>query len=248
MDVTWLATHLGAALLLPPLGLLLVAAAGWILGRRRPALGRGLVFLALAGLWLLSTPLAAERLLALLQPPHQAIRGDEAEAIVILGGGTRLDAPEYGGDSLGRYTLERLRYGAWLQRRTGKPVLVTGGNPRGGRPEARLMRDTLTREFGVPVAWVEDLARNTRENARLSAPLLKAAGVRRIYLVTHAWHLPRAVPEFERAGLAVLPAGMGYAGMEPLTPLDFLPSAEGLKNSQLAFHEAIGIIWYRLRN
>lgn len=248
MDVTWFTTNLAAALLLPPLNLLLLGAAGWSIGRRRRALGRWLIFTACAGLWLLSTPFVADRLLGLIQPPYQPISGGEAEVIVILGGGTRLAAPEYDSDTLSRYSLERVRYGAWLQRKLRKPVLVTGGNPKGGTPEARLMRDMLTREFGIPVAWVEDIARNTRENARLSAEPLKAAGIRRIYLVTHAWHLPRAMPEFERAGLVVVPAGMGYEGMGPLTPLDFLPSAEGLKNSQLAFHEAIGIIWYRLRN
>ncbi|TCS70462.1 uncharacterized SAM-binding protein YcdF (DUF218 family) [Sulfuritortus calidifontis] len=247
MDTAWLVTNLIAGLLLPPLNLLLLAAAGFWLARRRPRLGRGLMLAAFAGLWLLATPWVGDRLLAALQTPYQPIRGDEAEAIVILGGGSD-PAPEYGGDRPSQATLERLRYGAHLARQTGKPLLVTGGAPKGGRPEAGIMAEALAADFGLPGAWVEGRSRNTRENAEYSAELLEKAGIRRIYLVSQAWHLPRAVPVFERAGLTVVPAGTGYAGLELSTPLDFLPDIRGLKNSYIALHEAIGLVWYRIRN
>jgi len=69
------------------------------------------------------------------------VRG--AEAIVIPGGGTRRDALEYGGDTVGQLSLDRVRYGAVVAKRTGLPVLVSGGSPYGGRTEAELMRQTL---------------------------------------------------------------------------------------------------------
>lgn len=247
MDTGWLVTNLIAGLLLPPLDLLLLAAAGAYLARRRPRLGRVLMAAAFAGLWLLATPYVGDRLLTALQTPYQPIRGDEAEAIVILGGGSD-PAPEYGGDSPSQPTLERLRYGARLARQTGRPILVTGGAPKGGRPEAEVMAEVLAADFGLPGAWVEGRSRNTWENARFSADLLQKAGIRRIYLVSQAWHLPRAIPVFERAGLEVVPAGTGHAGLGELTPLDFLPSARGLKDSYIALHEAIGLAWYRIRN
>lgn len=250
MNIGWLVTNLIAALMLPPLNLLMLSAWGAWLGRARRSqrLGRALIWLSAAGLWLLSTPYLAGFMLDALKPPYRPIMGDEADAIVILSGGVSRSNLEYGGDTVGRLTLERVRYGAWLARETAKPVLVTGGAPAGSEAEGRLMRAVLEREFGIPVRWVEDRSDNTRENALHSAELLAAAGVKRIFLVTHAWHLKRAIPEFERAGLEVIPAGIGYSAPESPAVLDFVPSARGLMDSYYAMHEGIGLIWYRIRN
>lgn len=250
MDIGWLVTNLIAALLLPPLCLLILGGWGvWLMrSRRHQRLGRALIVLSGAALWLLSTPYLAGLMLDALKPPYGPIRGDEAEAIVILSAGGYRDNLEYGGDTVGRLTLERVRYGAKLARKTGKPVLVTGGAPAGGVPEGQSMRKVLEREFGIPVRWVEVRSVNTRENALYSAELLKPAGVKRIFLVTHAWHLKRAIPEFQRAGLTVVPAGIGYTAAGAAGVMDFVPSARGLQDSHYALHEGIGLIWYRMRH
>lgn len=249
MSIDWLLTNLIATLLLPPVSLLLMCALGWWLLSRHPRLGRALLGAALAALWLLSTPIVAGRLLDGLKPPHTVLDGSEADAIVILGGGRIRDSLDYNGDTLGVLTLERVRYGARLARMLDKPVLVTGGMPDGGsRGEGELMRAALETEFSTPVRWVEQHANNTRENARLAAAQLHHDGVARIYLVSHAWHLARAVPEFEATGLKVTPAGFGYhAGARPAL-LDFLPQAKALQDSYYACHEWLGLLWYRLRN
>lgn len=249
MNLEWLATNLLAYLLLPPTGPLLLAVAGTLLLRRRPTLGRSLLLGGIATLWLLCTPIVAHTLLGLLPPPPQVqIKGNEADAIVILGGGLRHHAPEYGGPSLSSHSLNRAAYGAWLSRRTGKPILVTGGIPLGEVAEAQVMADTLEYQFGLKPAWVEARAINTLENARYSAELLRQAGIQRIYLVTSDWHLARAIPQFERQGLHVVPAGTGYDDQRPVHPLDFLPDARALLISKYFIHEAIGLVWYRLRN
>lgn len=250
MQTSWLITNFIAAFLLPPLSLLLPGALGvWLLGRRRRQWqGKALIIFSLAAVYLLSTQYVSGWLLDLLKPPFQAPQGNAAQAIVILGGGRHADSLEYGGDSLGRHSLERVRYGAWLARQVGKPVLVTGGAPGGGQPEAELMRAALETEFGIPVRWTESRALTTLENARHSAALLKQDGIRDIYLVTHAWHLARAIPEFERQGLRVIPSGTGYGPPQDATVLDFLPNGKGMHDSYLAIHEAIGLVWYRIRN
>lgn len=249
MNWNWFATNLAASALLPPVNLLLLGAFGlWWLGRR-PRLGRKVLVLAFLGFWLFCTPYVAGRMLAALEVPYAPVKGDEAEAIVVLGGGLCSGSVEFGEPySLNNRTLERVRYGAWLHRKTGKPLLVTGGGPDGRATEGPLMRAALEREFGVPVDWVEDRSANTRENARFSAPLLKASGVRRIYLVSHAWHLPRAIPEFEREGLVVVPAGTGFQPAGDPELFDFLPNASALMSSYYACHEWIGWAWYRIRN
>jgi len=249
MTFSWLLTNFFAAFLLPPLNLLMVGGAGLLLLRRRPRLGKGLLAASLAGLWILSTPIVAERFLDTLMPPPIPLTGREADAIVILGGGRVKNSVEYGGDTVGHFTQERVRYGAHLARKLGKPILVTGGAPGGEAiSEAEIMRAVLRDEYRVPVRWVEDRSRNTRENARFSADILARDGVRRIYLVTHAWHLARAVPEFERTGLTVIPAGTGYKRYGAPELFDFIPSAPALLNSCLASHEWIGLLWYKLRD
>ncbi|MBK7593641.1 MAG: YdcF family protein, partial [Betaproteobacteria bacterium] len=86
-------------------------------------------------------------------------QGESAQAIVIPGGGVRRNAPEYGGDTLGRLTLERVRYGARLAKQTGLPLLVTGGSVTGNTvPEAVLMKEAL--EKGIQCAGCDGWKRN----------------------------------------------------------------------------------------
>lgn len=244
----WLVTHALAALLIPPGGLLLLAITGALLARSRPRLGRSLVAAALLGLYVLSTPFAADSLVGVLEPePRDPLADASGQAIVVLGGGTYFQAPEYGGNTVKAETLVRLRYAARLHQLSRKPVLVAGGSPQERTPEAEPMKTVLAREFQVPVRWTEDASRNTLESARLARRLLEPDGITRIYLVTHAWHMPRARLAFEHAGLAVIPAPTGFATRHALTVLDFLPDARALATARLFFHETAGIGWYHLR-
>lgn len=246
--MNWFATNFISAFLLPPLNLLVLVAVGTLLLRRRPQLGRRLIALSLTLLYALSTPVCAERLLGLLERhAGPAKLNQNVGAIVVLGGGTYYNAPEYGGDTVNILALERLRYGARLYRVTGKPLLVTGGSPDGGVAEGTLMKEALEQDFRVPVCWVETASLNTRENAIFSARILKQSGVNTIYLVTQAWHMPRAQREFERAGLKVIPAGTGFTTHKELGATDFLPKAKDLLKSYYALHEGIGWVWYSLQ-
>lgn len=236
-------------LLLPPCNAILLGLAGLWIARRRPRTGRRLAAAALLLLYAMATPLAGDIALAALQPVHVDPGAmPPAEAIVVLGGGVDQGAPEWGGDTAKWSTLARVRYGAHLARRTGLPLLVTGGSVSGRTtPEAHFMRDLLRDEFGVPVRWVEDRSRDTLGNAVETARLLRGTGVRRVLLVTHAWHVPRARLAFEYAGLDVVPAATGYSRPDPADLLAWLPSAEGLLRTTLAAHEALGYLWYMLR-
>src|SRR5688572_14446130 len=172
------------ALVLPPTGPLLAALLGLILLDRRPRLGRALVWLGVLLLILLSLPLVSHQLLRGLNPPPtlELSRARDAQAIVILGGGVR-PAPEFGGETLSRLSLERVRYGARLARSTKLPVLVSGGTVFGGAAEAPLMKRALEGEFSVAVRWSEERSRDTRSNALESAAVLLPSGVKRIVLV-----------------------------------------------------------------
>lgn len=250
-SMSWFFTNLISAFLLPPLNLLLVALLGLWLWSKRPLIARTLLTASVVLLWLLSTPYFAGVLMQGLEgePYVTDTKRPLADAIVVLGGGTYFNAPEYGGDTVGTATLERLRFAAKLQRETGKPILVTGGAPMGNSTsEAAQMKQVLEHEFNVPVLWSEAASDNTLENARLSQQLLKPAGISRIYLVTHAWHMPRAVLAFQAAGFQVVPAPTAYTTHYRTDLLSFIPNAYALHDSRIFMHELIGILWYQLKS
>ena len=243
-----------ALLLLPPLLPLLPIALGLLLLRRRRRAGLALAWGGVALNLLLVQPVSVGWLLDGLEAEHalEPARAREAQAIVILGAGKRSFAPEYGGETINRLALERLRYGARLARATGLPVVVAGGAPSGETPEASLMEAALEKDFGVTARWVERASRDTRQNAAFAAVPLHAAGIERILLVTHAAHMPRAQAEFGAQGLQVIPAptgwlGGGEDGSEGGTRLShLLPSQNSAYAGWFALHEWLGLAAYRL--
>lgn len=249
--MSWLITNFIAAFLLPPLNLLLLAIAGLWLWQKRPRIARTLLVTSFSFLWLLSTPFFSMAMLHTLEGTPQPLNTnqDRAEAIVVLGGGTYFSAPEYGGDTVSEAGLSRLRYAAKLRRETGKPILVSGGTPRGNRiSEGQQMKQVLEQDFKTPVQWLEDHSDNTRQSAQLSYAQLNPAGIKHIYLVTHAWHMPRSVAAFERAGFEVIPAPTRYSTHFQTSLLSFLPDADALRDSRIFMHEMIGMLWYRLKS
>jgi uncharacterized SAM-binding protein YcdF (DUF218 family) len=249
MDALFFAKSLVKALVLPPTGPLLVALTGLALSRRAPRAGRILMSLGLLSLLLLCLPVVAHVLtMPFDRAPFVPAHAATAQAIVVLGGGTRRNAPEYGGDTMGRLTLERVRYSARVAKATNLPVLVSGGRLAGAKQsEARLMSDALEQEYGVPVRWREGRSRNTHENAQRSAVLLKGDGVTRVVLVAHAIDIPRAAAEFAAAGIEVIPAATGLPSAHTATAWDWLPSIYALQDSRDALYEMMANVLLRVR-
>jgi uncharacterized SAM-binding protein YcdF (DUF218 family) len=226
------------AVMLPPCGSLLLGMAGVFLIGRRPRLARVCLIVGIGSLWLLATPLVSDALTRLSEyyPPLNLQAAAGAQAIVILGGGgQRAFAPEYGGPAADPLLLERLTYGAYLARKTGLPVLVTGNGI-----EAVAMRDTLQRNFGIEPRWIDAKAYDTFENARNSVQLLKADGVQRILLVTRASHMRRSVAEFSADGVEVAPAPVGILAPRDRGILAYVPSADALQTACASLHELLG--------
>ena len=197
--------------------------------------------LAVLSLWALSTIGVSEWLVPAKVPPtHIQPPYEPAEAIVVLGAGRHLLAPEYpDGETISGSTLERLRYGAKLARETGRPLLLSGGRQLGmGKwSEAELMRDVLETEWHLSARWIESRSETTAQNAMESAALLHAAGIENIYLVTHSIHMERAKALFEAEDIEVVPMPTVFVPREALSLRAWLPSFRGLARNRQWLYE-----------
>lgn len=256
-DPSW--KPLLSVLVQPPASLLLLILLGLWLVRHRPRLGSLLVVLSTVGLWLMSCvgtahwlqdsvlrpppALGTAQIRALLRNPSQP-----PTAIVVLGAGRHRLAAEYGTSNLSQQAMVRLRYGVWLARRTGQPLAYAGGvgwAQIGDRSEAETAAQIVQDDYGTSLRWTESRSRDTRENADLMVPLLDSAGVRRIVLVTHASHMPRAMRAFRDAagkGLVIVPAPVAAVTRDDQPLLDWMPSQQGFMLVHNAVHEVLGLI------
>ena len=243
MTFLWLKL-LVKALILPPTGPLLIVFFGYVQSIWRPRAGRILVAIGVGALALLCMPAVGVLLIRCLDnsPPLDLAKAHDEQAIVILGGGMRSHALEYGGPTMNTLTLERVRYGARVARATGLPILVSGG---ASPPEAIAMRNALVDEFGLPVRWIEARSRNTHENALYSARMLKASGINRVILVGHRFDFPRSRAEFQLAGIESLAAPIGVTSVEFD---DFIPSAHGLSLNYYALYEILANVMFHLQH
>lgn len=262
LGLSGLKTILGAVLVSPlPLLALTLLGAWWL--RRRPRLGWTLLLASVIAQWTLWTAAGAQLLAAwLVQPPAPLLQPQtlsqapppRGEQLILVLGGGRVSAPEYGNGmvTLNALSLQRLRYGIHLSRTTGIPLAFAGGKGPGleeGRSEGALAMGIARDEYRHPLRWVEDRSRNTQENARLAVALLRGQNLGRLILVTHDLHEPRALRNFtqarDAAGLSfeIVPAAVG--GLDPAAPWawgDFLPSLPGVTRSRYVLHEWLGLL------
>jgi len=247
------------AIVLPPFLFLLLGLWGaWLLWTRR---GVGWMLVLLAGICIYLSACdgvgqALELTLVKPPPPISATQIDalkdspqnrKTTMIVVLGGGREAFAPEYGTDNLSNWSLARLRFGLWLGRETGLPVGFSGGTgwaQLDGPSEADVAARIAANEFGRPLRWIESRSRDTRENAEFSIAKL-SPDVKNILLVTHGWHMPRALRAFTQACAArcqVTPAPMGLAPRTDRQALKWLPSAEGFEHVRQVLREGLGLL------
>jgi uncharacterized SAM-binding protein YcdF (DUF218 family) len=240
-------SHLiSTSFLVPPAVFVWLILVGIWLSLSRAPLGPIVALVSSLGLYATSMPLVSSLLLSRLEeraPLTTDLRG--AQTIVVLGGGVRRGTPGQK-DSLGPDSLDRVIMAVDAYRRLHIPIAVTGAGPENGSSEAALMKELLDTDFSVPVTWVEPQSHSTYQNALFIRRLLPP-NIDTVVVISQAWHLPRALWAFERVGFHALAWPAPHQTFEINSLDDFLPNSDALHDSYTAFHELIGMAYYRLR-
>jgi uncharacterized SAM-binding protein YcdF (DUF218 family) len=244
---------------LPPTSFFVLLLLGWLLMKWRRRIGLFVLWSLLALSYLSTTPFAAGELMAPLQRyPAVDLRHPDPgiDAIVVLGAGVSFSAPEYwdpaappfGVDVADPLSLQRVAYAAYLAKATGLPILLSGGagGSTNDRTVARAMSVTLKRNFGLSARWLEERSASTMENAQYSAEILRSQEIRGVYVVTHAWHMRRALMAFQGVGVEAVPAPTAFVSRSGRQWRDFVPSAQAFHHTYYGIYEWLGIAWYRL--
>ena len=238
--------------LIPPNLFIVLTVLGVLLAWRRGRLGLLLATFGAVLLYLTSMPIVADSLIWSVAALAGAIPDVPSDmhpgAIIVLSGDYRHGKALGEPDTVGRLTLERVAVAASEQRRTGLPILVSGGRPEDADDSlAGMMSTVLQNDFHVPVRWREDRSADTYQNAAFSAEMLRRAGVPSALLVTHPWHMARAVWSFRAVGYPVVPAALPTGKAMTLSVSSFFPQVTALLGSYYALHELFGFGWYLCR-
>lgn len=234
------------ALLIPPAINCVLLVVGLLFLRRYRLIGHMLITVAVVSLFLLSTDYVASALERSNQKyaavDTDKLPDDQQLTIVVAGGSHHGIAEEYGYPVPTTVSLTRLHYASYLHRKTGYPVLLTGGPMYKNQIHSEILAQSFSNEFKTDARWLETNSRSTDENAQFSADILLPLGRRQILLVTHSYHMNRAVKSFQKAGFAVIPAPtiisyeVGIGNWRHWVPL-----ASGLQRSANVIYEIVGL-------
>jgi uncharacterized SAM-binding protein YcdF (DUF218 family) len=223
-----------------------------LLMMRFQRLGRALVGASVALLLLFGLSPAANWLIIPLETrfPVPALDGRRVDGVVVLGGALQERQTLAHGPVALNNAGERLVAMADLARRyPAARVIFTGG--AGVYSGADLPEGEVTRrkvgEFGLAAGRIvfESQSVDTYENAVLSKPLIQPKPGETWLLVTSAWHMPRAVGVFRRAGWEVTayPVDFRSAGWRDAWR-GFGSVSDGLRRTDIAAREYMGLLVY----
>jgi len=205
-------------------------------------------------LWIIFSPITYAYPLYLLEKDfvkNDFREIDDAQAIVILGGRIT-DNTNFKKPNLSDNLLERVRFGAFLQRETSLPILVSGKGSHEKFSEAEIMKRVLEEEFHASVTFVEDESATTKENAQFSLKILEKHNITKIFLVSNSWHLKRAFFLFSKQcyNIEIIPvANYFYSDKKfVLERSDFIPSLSTLHHQRKFYYEYFAFLYYKYLN
>ena len=206
-------------------------------------------------LLIFSLPIVADRLVSFLERDYKPLAADgqvDGDAIVVLSGMVRL--VKFDGDNQ-KYewseASDRVFAGIELFKNKRAPALIftRGQLPWSmGYPEGEYLQKVAVK-LGVTqqhIFLTEDVE-NTEQEAWAVKKLIGKSNPK-IILVTSAFHMPRAEQLFRVAGIDVIPFPVDFrSGPSKITIMQFIPSAEGLRNVSFFVQEMIGRTYYAMK-
>src|SRR6202165_1865198 len=225
-----------------------------LLATRFASLGRKLLIASIALLAICGFAPLGKLLLYPLEsrfPPWDAARG-APDGIVVLGGSIDADLSAAHGVAVVRGWADRMITTAALAHRyPNARIIFSGGSGNLISDDAREAdyASAVFESLGVSKSrlTMERRSRNTQENAEFSKVLAAPKNGERWLLVTSAFHMPRSVGLFRKAGFAVEPYPVGWLVGGRADLFAFANFAiDGLIQTDIAVREWIGLLAYRL--
>lgn len=183
--------------------------------------------------------------------PARSGSGRPPQGIIVLGGGLRTDVSASRGVPVAGFGIDRIIYAAKLARDFPQAkIIYSGGSSNlydNDAREADYASQVLeSLNVSKDRIVIDRLARNTLENANFVRSLVGAQSDQRWLLVTSAYHMPRAVGLFRKAGLAVDPVPVGWLTGDASDLFRFTTGFEGIFRVNIAAREWIGLLAARL--
>ena len=187
-------------------------------------------------LWIISSDYGSSILLKPLENRSYKVKDIKPKYVVVLGGGyTKGDIPlSYG-------ATKRLLKGLAVARNSKLPLIYSGYEYKYAKKSIDFIRKNF--EIDVKVIY-EGKSKNTFQNGKQCSKLLKN---REIFLVTSAYHMPRAYKIFKYFGFKIVPIKTDFKTKKEFDKFSFFPKMGNLNDSYLAIHEYLGLLSLYLR-
>ena len=247
LDLIYFIKFLYATFILPP-GIFILALIIFSLklSRYKAKLGKNLLILTLV-FYIFTTPLVDNSIISLLENKYTVPVNPKGDVIVMLGGGATLDTPNLNFNGhLSGFAANRLITSVELYKKLNIPIIISGGKVfKSTGTESEISKNILI-TMGIPEnkIVIENQSINTTENAKYTKKILDKYNFKNPILVTSAFHMPRAVIQFKKFNINVLPFPTDYQtnlrGSFELN--DFIPSSDALVKLSLSVKEFIGIL------
>lgn len=240
-----------------PLGIvmvLLVFALVFLLwGRRR--VGIGLLTGSILLLWVFSMPAVGNLLIWQLERQWSDVAVEElprADAVVVLGGAFSSGNGQWTYPSAGG-TVDRYWHAARIYHAGKAPIVILSGGRQphltGGVSEAESGALFLG-DMGIPTTSMilDKASLTTAEHFDNLREIIRTREIRTLLVVTSASHMQRSLATLDRLDVRLIPAATDFSAIEnlPFILRDWLPTVSGLSRSTQAFHELLGLWYYRL--
>lgn len=248
--LTSLVTPVGLCLVLFVLGLVM-------LFRRKYGQCKVLFLSATILLYLFSIDPVSHSLIRSLENRYLPVEVQTGDGLIVLGGGATSDTPEYSGKgNVGSYVGNRLITATEIYNDHKVPMILAGGKAYANSGSEADIGKRVLIGMGIPedMIYVDNRSMNTRENARNTLNICKDLKLKRVHVITSAFHIPRSKMYFDEiykdSGIKVMAYPCDYQvniDDKVLSVTSCIPNSHNIMNSTFAIKEYLGILAIKMK-